>query len=78
VNIRRALLDPLRCRSIILNLPMANRTLRVPFPAMPPGKDVSRLLGDIDLLAKRMEFEERSANSIFAGGQLHGRAMLNL
>jgi len=27
---------------------------------------VSRLLGDVDLLAKQMEFEERSANSIFA------------
>ena len=27
---------------------------------------LSRLLGDVDLLAKQMEFEERSANSIFA------------
>jgi hypothetical protein len=27
---------------------------------------LSRLLGDVDLIAKQMEFEERSANSIFA------------
>ena len=27
---------------------------------------LSRLLGDVDLIAKQMEFEERSASSIFA------------
>jgi len=27
---------------------------------------LTRLLGDVDLIAKQMEFEERSANSIFA------------